>query len=96
MKQLEDNRTLDLLEVPKRRGRPPTGKALSAAERQARHRMKRDLRAENIEFFARLVVEQYESLGQGRIAVAPRLAVAILDLAHRLSADKKQPGEKTA
>lgn len=39
MKQLEDDKTLDLLGPAKRsRGRPATGKAASAAERQRRRR----------------------------------------------------------
>lgn len=36
--QKADNKTLPLVGVPKKRGRPATGKALSGAERQARHR----------------------------------------------------------
>ena len=37
-KQPEDNKMLDMLPAPKRRGRPSTGKALSAAERKAAQR----------------------------------------------------------
>jgi len=37
-KDLDDRSTLDLLPAPKRRGRPPTGKALSNAERQRKFR----------------------------------------------------------
>lgn len=49
MKQLEDDRTLDLLGPNTRgRGRPPTGKAKSAAERQRQRRER--LRAAGEEF----------------------------------------------
>ena len=36
----KDQLTADLPGVPKRRGRPPTGKAMSDSERQARRRQK--------------------------------------------------------
>ncbi len=40
MIQPEDNKTLDLLESPKRgRGRPATGKAMTAAERKRKSRL---------------------------------------------------------
>ncbi|MND84824.1 hypothetical protein D3C87_1113660 [compost metagenome] len=38
MKDSHDTKTPDLLPVPRRRGRPSTGTALSGAERQARYR----------------------------------------------------------
>lgn len=38
MKQLEDKKTVDLFPIPRVRGRPPTGAAKSAAERQAARR----------------------------------------------------------
>ena len=37
MKDAHDNQTADLLPVPRPRGRPRTGKALSHAERQAKY-----------------------------------------------------------
>jgi hypothetical protein len=37
--------SLDLPGVPRRRGRPPTGKAMSNAERQARYRANADIRS---------------------------------------------------
>jgi len=37
-KQIEDNKTPDMLGEPKRRGRPATGQAMSAAERKRRQR----------------------------------------------------------
>ena len=40
-KQIEDNVTVDLVgNMPARRGRPPTGKAMSAAERKRKSREK--------------------------------------------------------
>lgn len=42
MKQIEDDKTLELLDPVKRgRGRPSTGAALTAAERKARQRARR-------------------------------------------------------
>ena len=38
MKDVRDDQTLDLLPSGKRRGRPPTGKALSPAAKQAAYR----------------------------------------------------------
>ena len=38
MKDLTDSKTADLLSQPKRRGRPPTGEAMTAAERKRRQR----------------------------------------------------------
>jgi hypothetical protein len=40
MKDERDDQTLDLLPSGKRRGRPPTGKALSAAAKQAAYRQR--------------------------------------------------------
>lgn len=37
-KQIEDSKTPDMLGEPKRRGRPATGQAMSAAERKRRQR----------------------------------------------------------
>lgn len=39
-KQIEDTKTADLLGEPKRRGRPATGQAMSAAERKRAQRMR--------------------------------------------------------
>ncbi|MBB5190715.1 hypothetical protein HNQ50_001437 [Silvimonas terrae] len=39
-KQPEDKKTLDLIEAPKKRGRPSTGNAKSAAERMRAMRMR--------------------------------------------------------
>ncbi|WP_081665936.1 H-NS histone family protein [Pseudogulbenkiania ferrooxidans] len=38
MRDTNDKSTLELLPVPKKRGRPPTGSAMTNAERQAKHR----------------------------------------------------------
>ena len=78
-KQPEDNRTMDLLEQPKRRGRPPTGKALSGAERQARHRVRREVRADNVESDARDVVALWALLDASERALLPRNFVKALD-----------------
>jgi hypothetical protein len=40
MKDVNDNQTADLLPMKRPRGRPPTGKAMSQAERQAKYRAK--------------------------------------------------------
>jgi hypothetical protein len=41
MKQAADNRTLEIEGLPKRRGRPPTGTAMTAAQRQAKAKKKK-------------------------------------------------------
>jgi len=41
MKDANDTSTAELFPVPKKRGRPSTGKAKTSAERQARHRQKK-------------------------------------------------------
>lgn len=46
MKDSNDNLTSDLLPVPRPRGRPRTGTAMTNAERQAKHRAKRALQAD--------------------------------------------------
>ena len=46
MKDSNDNLTADLLPVPRPRGRPRTGTAMTNAERQAKHRAKRALQAD--------------------------------------------------
>lgn len=38
MRDQRDNQTIEMLPVPKKRGRPATGNALTTAERQARFR----------------------------------------------------------
>ncbi|WP_113740818.1 hypothetical protein [Aeromonas veronii] len=48
MKDSHDKLTADLLPTLRPRGRPSTGKASSNAERQAKHRAKRALLAENV------------------------------------------------
>ena len=45
MKDAHDSQTADLLPIPRPRGRPRTGKALSGAERQAAYRARQ---AENL------------------------------------------------
>lgn len=47
MKDSHDTQTVDLLPVPRPRGRPRTGTALTNAERQAKHRAKRALQPDN-------------------------------------------------
>ncbi|QLI83040.1 hypothetical protein HZU75_16770 [Chitinibacter fontanus] len=42
-RQLEDTQTLDLLPVPKKRGRPKTGKAMTPAQKQAAYRRRKKL-----------------------------------------------------
>ena len=46
MKQSDGDRTGELFGTPRRRGRPPNGKALTPAERQRRRRVKAVLEAE--------------------------------------------------
>jgi hypothetical protein len=41
MKDAHDTSTTELFDLPKKRGRPATGKARTAAERQARYRQKK-------------------------------------------------------
>jgi hypothetical protein len=41
MKDINDKATVELFETPKKRGRPATGKAKTAAERQAAYRNKK-------------------------------------------------------
>ena len=80
MKQAEDNKTLELA-LPKRRGRPPIANPMSAAERQARHRLKKELRNENAAFFSLQVLLEYDRLNDlYRSALPPRLRKAIEDL----------------
>ena len=40
MKDANDKKTIDFLETPKKRGRPVTGKAMSAAKRKAEQRIR--------------------------------------------------------
>lgn len=40
-RQLEDTQTLDLLPIPKRRGRPKTGRAMTPAQKQAAYRRRK-------------------------------------------------------
>lgn len=47
MKDSHDTQTADLLPIPRPRGRPRTGTALTNAERQAKHRAKRALQPDN-------------------------------------------------
>lgn len=42
-RQLEDTQTLDLLPLPKKRGRPKTGKAMTPAQKQAAYRRRKKL-----------------------------------------------------
>lgn len=41
MKDKNDRTTLEMIDLPKRRGRPPTGRAKSNADRQAAYRARR-------------------------------------------------------
>lgn len=41
MKQVEDTKTIDMLGLPKRRGRPPSGNAKTGAQRVAELRARR-------------------------------------------------------
>lgn len=47
MKDSHDTQTAELLPIPRPRGRPRTGTALTNAERQAKHRAKRALQPDN-------------------------------------------------
>jgi hypothetical protein len=40
MKDANDKKTIDFLETPKKRGRPVTGKAMTAAQRKAEQRIR--------------------------------------------------------
>ncbi|MDR3426910.1 hypothetical protein [Silvimonas sp.] len=62
-KQTEDTKTLELIEAPKRRGRPVTGKAKSSAERMQllRYRQKRD-GVKTLNFSTRELALIFESL----------------------------------
>lgn len=49
MKDQRDDKTLEMLPMPKKRGRPSTGKALTTAERQARFRERQKAKLEEME-----------------------------------------------
>lgn len=62
MKQAADTATLELPDMPKRRGRPPTGKAMTAAERKAKQRAEHGLIVLSVELPSELVEQLNEYL----------------------------------
>lgn len=50
MKDRNDRATLEMIDLPKRRGRPPTGKAKSNAARQAAYRARKAKEAVTVTF----------------------------------------------
>jgi hypothetical protein len=48
VKQVEDVKTGDIFEQPKRRGRPASGKAKSNAERQRLYRIRQSVKGDNM------------------------------------------------
>lgn len=97
MKDTTDTVTADLLPTPKKRGRPATGNALSAAERKRRQRERDEARvwgseAENdgknvtvtgmIEQFAHAIAEGYP-------AIARDLAEKLIQIAETKKQDSR-------
>lgn len=50
MKDRNDRATLEMIDLPKRRGRPPTGKAQSSAARQAAYRERKAANSVTVTF----------------------------------------------
>lgn len=55
MKDANDNKTAELVPVKRKRGRPSTGQAMTAAERQAAYRARHELVAVTVQLPADLV-----------------------------------------
>lgn len=53
MKDSKDQKTIDMLPMPKKRGRPVTGKAKSQAQRQAEYMARKKERIAELERIAR-------------------------------------------
>lgn len=53
MKDENDSQTIDMLPTPKKRGRPPTGKAKTGAQRQAEYLARKRERIERLEQLAK-------------------------------------------
>ena len=68
-KQMEDKATAELFEVRRGRGRPSTGCAMSAAERQARYRAKKQIEGWNQQRKMNEDVTLYEDLDMETLAV---------------------------
>jgi len=62
MKDSHDNKTGELVPVKRKRGRPSTGNAMTAAERQAAYRARNGLRSVTVELPADLVDQLDEYL----------------------------------
>lgn len=85
MKDVADNQTLDLIPLPKKRGRPATGKAISAAQRmrESRRRQVKKLGVEGQGVAAMTLTGLYDHL---RWAVSHRQVSAVEDVAAELIA----------
>lgn len=83
MRDPHDDSTSDLLPMPRRRGRPRTGTALTPAQKQARYRER--LRARSVSVtFGREAVEALELHIRGLVAghdapIPPELLPGLLD-----------------
>lgn len=62
MKQAQDNQTVELPGLAKRRGRPPTGSAMTPAGRMRKYREQHDLVTLSVELPAHLVEQFNEFL----------------------------------
>lgn len=83
MRDPHDDSTSDLLPMPRRRGRPSTGKALTPAQKQAAYRARQRVRTVSVTF-SREVVEALEVHVRGLVAgrdapIPPELLPGLLD-----------------
>lgn len=83
MRDPHDDSTSDLLPMPRRRGRPSTGKALTPAQKQAAYRARQRVRTVSVTF-SREVVEALEMHVRGLVAgrdapIPPELLPGLLD-----------------
>jgi len=87
MKDPADSKTADLIPHPKRRGRPPTGKAMTPAQRKAKQR-ERDLDQKGPKTMT--VTGLVEGIGQCfKLGMDELLLLYAQELADRIRANKK-------
>lgn len=85
-KQIEDTQTIDMHGEPKRRGRPATGKAMSAAERKRAQRA-RDRKTLTTSMQAGRLDTQSMSLDGLLNAMAEVVKIGLPDVAMTLAAE---------
>jgi hypothetical protein len=89
MKDLNDTATIEILPTAKKRGRPSTGKAKTAAERQADYRDKKKYSGENIQENLNIWIESQTIRALERLAKSEKTTK--LEMLKKLidQADKK-------